>query len=139
MKNWQQVKNLLKKHEGLSLYLYTCPAGKKSIGYGHNIEDRGISEEVAELLLEQDTQIAYKQVKNAVKCFDSLSEARQYVLIDMCFNMGITKLMCFKKMLAALDKADYKTAAKEMLDSKWARQVKSRANYLACVMQSGIW
>lgn len=139
MKNWQQVKQLIKKHEGLSLSLYKCLSGKQTIGYGHNIEDRGISEEVAELLLEQDTEIAYKQVKNAIKCFDTLNEARQYVLIDMCFNIGITKLMSFKKMLAALNKSDYKTAAKEMLDSKWARQVKSRANYLACVMQSGIW
>ena len=139
MKNWQQVKNLLKKHEALSLTLYKCPAGKITIGYGHNIEDVGISQEVADLLLEQDTQIAYKQVKNAIKCFDTLNEARQYVLIDMCFNIGITKLMSFKKMLSALDKGNYKTAAKEMLDSKWARQVKSRANYLACVMQSGIW
>ena len=139
MKNWTQVKNLLKKHEGLSLTLYQCPSGKQTIGYGHNIEDLGISEEVAELLLEQDTMIAYKQVKNAVKCFDNLDEARQYVLIDMCFNMGLSKLMQFKKMLRALDLGDYKTAAKEMLDSKWAKQVKSRANYLACVMQSGIW
>ena len=139
MNNWQQVKYLIKKHEGCSLTMYKCPSGKLTIGYGHNIEDRGISEEVAELLLEQDIIIAYKQVKNTIKCFESLTEARQYVLIDMCFNMGITKLMGFKKMLAALDKGDYKTAGKEMLDSKWAKQVKSRATYLACVMQSGLW
>lgn len=139
MKNWQQVKDMLKKHEALSLTLYTCPSGKQTIGYGHNIEDLGISQEVADLLLEQDTQIAYKQVRNAIKCFDSLNEARQYVLIDMCFNMGISKLMTFKKMLSALDKGDYISASREMLDSKWAHQVKSRANYLACVMQSGIW
>lgn len=139
MKNWTQVKNLLKKHEGLSLSLYKCPSGKLTIGYGHNIEDLGISEEVAELLLEQDTIIAYRQVKANIKCFDNLDEARQYVLIDMCFNMGLSKLMGFKKMLRALDLGDYKTASKEMLNSKWAVQVKSRANYLACVMQSGIW
>lgn len=137
--DFSQVKRLIKKHEGLSLSLYKCPAGKLTIGYGHNIEDRGISEEAAELLLEQDILIAYRQVKNAVKCFDSLSEARQYVLTDMCFNMGITKLMGFTKMLRALDGADYAAAAKEMLDSKWAKQVKGRAAYLAGVMASGIW
>lgn len=119
--------------------MYKCPAGKYTIGVGHNIEDLGISEEVEELLLQQDIEIAEKQVKNAVKCYNTLSEARQYVLVDMCFNIGISKLMEFKRMLAALDKGDYKTAAKEMLDSKWSTQVKSRANYLACVMQSGIW
>ena len=137
--DFSQVKRLLKKHEGLSLSLYKCPAGKLTIGYGHNIEDRGISEEAAELLLKQDMIIAYKQVKNAVKCFEQLSEPRQYVLIDMCFNLGITKLMSFKKMLRALDGADYAAAAKEMLNSKWAKQVKGRAAYLAGVMASGIW
>lgn len=137
--DFSQVKRLLKKHEGLSLSLYKCPAGKLTIGYGHNIEDRGISEEAAELLLEQDMMIAYKQVKNAVKCFEQLSEPRQYVLIDMCFNLGITKLMTFKKMLRALDGAEYAAAAKEMLNSKWAAQVKGRAVYLAGVMASGIW
>ena len=137
--DFAQVKRLLKKHEGLSLFLYKCPAGKLTIGYGHNIEDRGISESVAELLLEQDMLIAYRQVKNAVKCFERLDEARKYVLIDMCFNMGITKLMTFKKMLRALDGGDYAAAAKEMLNSKWAAQVKGRAAYLAGVMASGIW
>ena len=122
--DFSQVKRLLKKHEGLSLSLYKCPAGKLTIGYGHNIEDRGISEEAAELLLEQDMMIAYKQVKNAVKCFEQLSEPRQYVLIEM---------------LRALDGADYKTAAKEMLDSRWAAQVKGRAAYLSGIMASGIW
>lgn len=139
MKNWTQVISNLKKHEGLSLTLYKCPAGKLTIGYGHNIEDIGITEDVAELLLQQDAFIAAKQVSSNIDCFYSLTEARQYVLIDMCFNMGLSKLMQFKKMLRALDLGDYKTAAKEMLNSKWAVQVKSRANYLACVMQSGIW
>ena len=139
MKNLDKIKKLLRKHEGSSLQMYKCPEGKYTIGVGHNIEDRGISEEVEELLLQQDIEIAEKQVKNAIKCFNTLSEARQYVLIDMCFNMGITKLMTFKRMLKALDKKDYKTASKEMLDSIWARQVKGRANYLAGVMVSNIW
>ena len=47
--------------------------------------------------------------------------------------------MGFKKMLAALDKADYKTASKEMLNSKWATQVKSRAQFLAKIMETGKW
>ena len=139
MKNWQKVIDNIKKHEGLCLTLYKCPSGKLTIGYGHNIEDRGITEEVAEVLVQQDTYIAATQVANAIKCFNALTEARQYVLIDMCFNIGITKLMQFKKMLRALDLSDYKIAAKEMLNSKWAVQVKSRANYLAGIMESGVW
>ena len=33
--------------EGLSLKPYRCPAGKLTIGYGHNLEANGISEEIA--------------------------------------------------------------------------------------------
>lgn len=139
MINWQKTKYLIKKHEGKSLTLYKCPAGKLTIGYGHNIEDRGISDEVAEKLLEQDAQIAYKQVKNNISCFDTLDEARQYVLIDMCFNMGLSRLMTFKKMLLALEKGLYQIAADEMLDSKWAKQVSRRAEFLAQIMRTGIW
>jgi lysozyme len=40
-------------------------------------------------------------------------------------------------MLAALEQGDYETAAKEMLDSKWARQVGDRANRLAKMMEDG--
>lgn len=139
MKNWQKVLNQLKKHEGLSLTPYKCSAGALTIGYGHNLDERGISEEAAELLLKQDAQIALNQAKTRIPCFKNLSEARKYVVIDMLFNLGLSRFMGFKKMLAALDKADYKTAAKEMLNSKWSTQVKSRAQFLAKIMETGKW
>lgn len=119
--------------------MYKCPEGKYTIGVGHNIEDRGISEEVEELLLQQDIDIAEKQVKNAISCYDTLNEARQYVLVDMCFNMGITKLMGFKRMLRALELGDYKKASDEMKDSKWHSQVKSRAIDLERIMITGVF
>ena len=137
--DWEKVDSLLKKHEGLRFTLYKCPAGKLTIGYGHNIEDRGISEKCAEFILQEDREIAYRQVKNAVSDFCILTEARQYVLIDMCFNMGISKLLAFKKMLKALKNNDYSLAAKEMLDSKWAAQVPERAKELSEIMETGEW
>lgn len=139
MKNLDKIKKLLRKHEGSSLQMYKCPAGKYTIGVGHNIEDLGISEEVEELLLQQDIDIAEKQVRNAVSCYDTLNEARQYVLVDMCFNMGITKLMGFKRMLRALELGDYKKASDEMKDSKWHSQVKSRAIDLERIMITGVF
>lgn len=137
--DWGKVDSLLKKHEGLRYTLYKCPAGKLTIGYGHNIEDRGISEKCAEFILQEDREIAYRQVKNAVSDFCILNEARQYVLIDMCFNIGISKLLSFKKMLKALKNNDYSLAAKEMLASKWAAQVPGRAKELSEIMETGEW
>ena len=48
----------------------------------------------------------------------------------MAFNLGLPRLKKFKKMFAALNKKDYKTASKEGLDSKWADQVYNRARRL---------
>ena len=45
----------------------------------------------------------------------------------MCFNLGITRLLKFKKFLGALESKDYKTASEEMMDSRWATQVGPRA------------
>ena len=139
MKNWQKVLDQIKKHEGLSLTPYKCSAGALTIGYGHNLDERGISEEAAELLLKQDAQIALNQAKANVPCFKDLSEARKYVVVDMLFNLGLSRFMGFKKMLAALSAGKYKTAAKEMLSSKWATQVKRRAQFLAKIMETGKW
>ena len=130
---------LTKSFEGLKLKPYTCPAGKLTIGYGHNLEDNGITQEVAEILLKTDLAHARMEVTAKVPYIGKLSEARQFVLVDMCFNMGLSRLMTFKKMLLALEKGLYQIAADEMLDSKWAKQVSRRAEFLAQIMRTGIW
>jgi lysozyme len=68
----------------------------------------------------------------------SLSDPRQDALVNMAFNMGWPKLSTFKRMLAALDDADYAKAADEMLASRWAAQVGRRAVRLATQMRTGV-
>ena len=132
----QPAIELIKKHEGLKLKPYKCSAGKLTIGYGRNLEDNGISQVEAEELLQNDVQRCY------VGCVKfsfwyKLNEARQVALLNMCYNLGISRLKGFKKMLAALEEGDYEKAAKEMLDSKWAFDVKTRAKELAQIMKKG--
>jgi lysozyme len=57
----------------------------------------------------------------------------------MTFNMGIGRLLEFRMMLAAVREANWSEAAKQMLDSLWASQVKTRATELAEQMQTGSW
>ena len=45
----------------------------------------------------------------------------------MCFNMGAPRLSGFKKFIAGVNSGDWNTAAVEMMDSRWARQVGDRA------------
>lgn len=127
---------LTRRFEGLSILPYPCPAGHLTIGYGHNLEN-GISKETAEFILREDLYNAVEAVSKQVPGWQKLNEARQFVLVDMAFNMGIQKLLTFKKFLAALQKKDYSTAAKEMLNSRWAGQVGRRAKELAEMMKKG--
>ncbi len=123
--------------EGLRLKPYRCTAGKLSVGYGRNLEDVGISKLEAEVLLDHDLASAEMECRKAFPWFATLTDTRQRVLVDMCFNMGLPKLLEFKRMLSALAEHDYDGAAVQMLASRWAAQVGNRAVRLARVMRDG--
>jgi lysozyme len=144
--------------EGLRLQVYKDTLGIDTIGIGRNLEDRGITkEELADLdiptiehvykygiteadavyLATNDVQIVEEELVRAHPCVDRLDSVRQLILIDMAFNMGVPRLCKFKKMWTAVHNEDYPTAAKEMLDSRWAKQVKGRATKLANAMHNG--
>lgn len=127
----------IKQHEGFRQYPYKCPAGKLSIGYGRNLEDCGIREQEAEAMLMNDLTQAALQLYTELPWAGKLDNARKNVLIEMIYNMGINRFKGFKKMLAACQKGEWDKAAKEMLDSKWASQVKQRAKTLAEIMRKG--
>ena len=126
----------IQKHEGLRLKPYRCSAGKLSIGYGRNLDDVGISQSEACMLLSNDLHKCIKQCEE-LYCFDKLNDIRQNVLVNMCFNLGIVGLKRFVKFLRALELGDYETASIEMLDSLWSKQVKGRSKHLAKTMREG--
>lgn len=127
----------IRRYEGFSKLPYKCPTGHLTIGYGHNLEN-GISKEAAEFILQEDLARAERAVKNSFPWWWKLDDARQFVLVDMAFNMG-PGLKGFKKMLAAVEAGDFDKAAEEMLASKWAAQVGRRAVELSKIMEKGEW
>ena len=131
------AKNMIKNDEGLELKVYRCPANKLSIGYGRNLEDRGITEEEADYLLSNDIRSIRKELFDSKINFEKLNNARQSVLINMAYQMGINGLFKFKKMFSALSNQDYSLASLEMLDSKWAKQTPARAERLSSLMLKG--
>ena len=124
------------RHEGLVLKMYDCPAGYKTIGVGHNLEAKPISKRAAMVILEDDLADCMTDLDNAFSWWDQLTGDAREVVVNMCFNMGITRLKRFKRMWAALEGRDYEGAADEMLDSQWALQVPTRANELADKMRN---
>jgi lysozyme len=132
---FKQLKDHIKEYEGLSNVLYKCTSNKVSIGYGRNLEDVGISKDEAEYLLKNDIDIALDEVSEH---FDmpNLPEPAQIVLVDMCFNMGISRLLNFRNMMKAMEQDDWDKAADELLDSKYAAQTKRRARMNASLLIS---
>lgn len=122
----------IKRHEGLRLKPYRDTVGKLTIGYGRNLEDAGLSPEEAEVLLRNDLFRCEAELREALgETYEALSPARKAALLDMIYNLGKTRFLGFKKMIAALKAGDFARAAAEMLDSRWAAQVGQRAQFLA--------
>jgi lysozyme len=125
-------------HEGERLFPYVDTVGKTTIGVGRNLTDVGISREESRFLLANDIKKVVDGLDSALPWWDSLSEARQRVLADMAFNLGLKGLLGFKNTLALIQAGDYDEAADNMLLSKWATQVGRRAQTLAGLMRRGI-
>jgi len=131
----EQLFDDLVRDEGLKLEIYKCTAGKLTIGVGRNIEDRGITTSEARLLLANDVDIISDELTTKFAWWVSMPEPAQRALANMAFNLGVPRLSQFKNMLAALEKGDYNLAAKEALNSNWAKQVGDRANRIAKVFR----
>ena len=131
--NDQQFKTWIRQCEGLRLEPYLDSTGKATIGYGRNLTDVGISKEEAEILLDHDIKRTYKELFQ-LPWFLPLPDDVQFALANMCFNLGLPKLLTFKKMIGALKINNFKAAAREALNSEWAQQVGQRATQVALMI-----
>lgn len=130
-----EIKADLKREEGFRAHGYRDSRRVLTIGYGRNIDARrggpGITEEEASSMLFRDVVSTMINVEHQWPWSMRLGEARRSVLIQMAFQLGMAGLAKFKRMLAALEAGKFDTAAKELLDSKFAEQVPERAKRLA--------
>ena len=129
---------IIRRHEGLRLKPYLCSEGKITIGFGRNLEDMGISEKEAEMLLMSDIERCYEEL-DVFSWFHDLDQVRQEAMVNMLFNLGLPTFLEFKKTLKFVAEGKYSQAAEEMLRSKWANQVGDRAKELAYMMDTGCY
>ena len=135
----QKLLDMLKRHEGVESHVYRCSAGFETIGAGRNISKSGLglSDDEVDYLLENDIVRVIKELSSEYPWFKDLDDVRKDAIIDIRFNLGATRLRGFRRALAAMDAADYKTASLEFLDSKWSRDVKGRSTELAYMIEMG--
>lgn len=127
------TKDWIKNQEALRLKPYTDSMKKLSIGWGRNLDDNGISEDEANYLFDNDYARCAKELFN-FSWYRNQPDNVQAALINMNFNLGLTKLLLFKKMISALEVNDYILASSEALNSLWAKQIGERAHDIASVM-----
>jgi lysozyme len=133
-----EIVDRLEIEEGYSATCYICSGNQHTVGFGRNIDPSGgmgISESEAEMLLRNDVERTIGECQRW-PWFDDLDPARQSVIVQLCFQLGYPRLSGFNRMLSAISVAvattqDYTTAAAELLDSRFAKQVPARANRLA--------
>jgi len=132
------ITELLTHHEGFRNRMYKDSIGIESIGIGHNLRDKPISDKAVLQIFKDDLQDTINDCKTFV-WFEGLSDVRQAVILDMVFNMGLAGFKAFKNTIKLISKGEYTAASIEMLDSLWARQVGPRADTLATMMLLNDW
>ena len=136
-----RLEDMLLVHEGKKRFVYRCTSNALTIGVGRNIDPNkggiGLSDDEILYMLRNDIKRVYDELDSNLPWFKDLDDVRQDVLQDMCFNMGINRLLNFRKMLAAVELGLYDRASDELLNSKYAEQVKGRAIKLARMMKEG--
>ena len=132
-----QLRKTLKVDEGVKNEIYLDHLGYPTFGIGHLIveadEEHGkpvgtpITEERVNSVFDSDVAIYISEAKKVFPNLDDLPEEAQEVIVNMTFNMGAPRLSKFKKFIAGVNAGDWNTAAVEMMDSRWAKQVGNRA------------
>ena len=135
----EKLLEMLRRHEGVKSHIYRCSAGFWTIGAGRNVDPNGgigLSDDEINYLLENDIKRC-KQELISLSWFIDLDSVRQDAIVNLCFNLGLTRLMGFKNAMAAMAEGDYERAADEFYDSRWAKQVKSRADEVCEMIRTG--
>ncbi len=133
----ETLEERITRHEGLRLAPYRDTLGKLTIGVGRCLDTKGISRDEALYLLSNDIAYVREHVATAMPWILGLDDARKDVLFEMAFQLGISGLMGFPKMLAAIRDHDYNKASQEMINSTWHKQTPKRCEELAQIMMDG--
>lgn len=148
----EEIIRRVKIFEGYRSRPYLCPAGKWTVGYGYNFQDRGFktdilvkilkngfSEELAEELLIRDLKECIRTIEKIFPFYLKLNDPRRAVVTDMVYQLGLGGFRQFRRMIEALEKNDFEKAAYEMTDSLWYSQSGRRSRINTLQMRTGIW
>lgn len=109
--------------------------GNLTNGYGWAMALRPLTEAQASIILSWHIDDVAKDLGAKLPWLNGLDDLRYRAVLNMAYNVGVTGLLKFTHMLAALQKADYATAAREIRNSRWPQQVGARAERVAKLIE----
>tara|TARA_Y100001938_G_C7994910_1_gene381507 strand:+ start:63 stop:467 length:405 start_codon:yes stop_codon:yes gene_type:complete len=125
----------IKQSEGYRSRVYKCTEGYETIGYGFAIKDLHLDEDICDMILERKLGELKLRIHKEFEFVLDLPESVQDVVIEMCYQMGLSGFSKFKKTIQFLRLGDFKSASTEMLDSRWYRQTPNRAKRLSQIVK----
>ena len=141
-----QLREELTEDEGCKYEIYLDHLGYPTFGIGHLVRDddpehgeevgTSVSEDRVIEAFESDIETVLSDCNKLYSDFEDLPEEAQLIIANMMFNLGYPRLSAFKGMKRGVDSRDWNTAADEMVDSRWYKQVTNRAERLVGRMRS---
>lgn len=133
-----QVTQELLVDEGRRTKPYVDTKGNVTIGVGYNLTGQGLPDETIDQLFVMARNDAETTARRVFPAFDDYSQNRRAALLNLAFNLGETKLLTFRRFVAAVRGAHWSTAADELVDSDWYREVQaSRRDRVIAQIRNG--
>ena len=136
----EQLREELMADEGCVMKIYEDHLGLKTVGIGHLCRESDpefdmevgapISEERVMELFDQDMSWTFRDCIRLLPEFNDLPDEVRLIVANMMFNLGAKRLSGFSRLLAAIEREDWNSAADEMVDSRWHKQVPERSGRL---------
>ena len=138
--NVEKLREQLKIDEGCVYKIYNDHLGYATFGIGHLVRESDpengsplgteVSEDRVIEAFDADVEIVLSDCSTLYPDFEDLPEEAQQIIANMMFNLGRPRLSKFVGMKRGVDAKDWDSAADEMVDSRWYRQVGARAERL---------
>ena len=138
--NVEKLREQLKIDEGCVYEIYNDHLGFATFGIGHLVRESDpengspvgtkVSEDRVADAFDDDIGIVLSDCNKLYPDFEDLPEEAQQIIANMMFNLGRPRLSKFVGMKRGVDAKDWDSAADEMVDSRWYRQVGARADRL---------
>ena len=121
----------IRKHEGFRSKVYKDTLDFDTIGYGFAVKDLVLDEDIANIILQRKLEALIRNIEFKFSWYADLPNAVKDVVIEMCYQLGVTGFSKFRKTIKHLENEEWELGASEMLISRWNEQTPLRAKALS--------